>query len=118
MSKVQFQVAQSQTPSPELLSWVISQLQVGCRPDDVLAAMRSSGWQDAVGLKALEQAHAHRLVNQAVVSADGLPAAAPVPEPDLKTSPSTLWAGDREVQGLMTLGLPRVGVFGNFLSHQ
>ena len=96
MSKAQF--AQPQTPSPELLSWVASQLQAGCRPDDVLAAMRSSGWQDAVGLKALEQGHAHRLADQAAASADGLPAATPVPEPDLKASPSALWAGDREVQ--------------------
>ncbi|MBK7616401.1 MAG: 2OG-Fe(II) oxygenase [Burkholderiales bacterium] len=116
MSKAQF--AQPQTPSPELLSWVASQLQAGCRPDDVLAAMRSSGWQDAVGLKALEQGHAHRLADQAAASADGLPAATPVPEPDLKASPSALWAGDREVQVLMSLVLPRVVVFGNFLSHQ
>lgn len=112
MSKVQS--SQKQAATPELLSWVISQLQAGCRPDDMLAAMRSSGWQDAVAHRALEQAHAHMLVTADTSQLD----TSPVPEPDLKDSPSTLWAGDREVQVLLSLALPRVVVFGNLLSHE
>ncbi len=113
MSKVQF--SQQQTASPELLSWAIAQLQGGSRPEDVLAAMRSSGWQDDVGRQALAQAHARMLAEQAAAGQHTQPLA--VPEPDLKDSPSSVWAGDREVQVLLSLALPRVVVFGNFLSH-
>lgn len=117
MSKVQFNPEQS--ASPELLSWAMAQLLGGCRPDDVLAAMRSSGWQDGVGRKVLEQAHARLLADNMARAGGAEPAAnMPVPEPDLQGSPSAIWAGDREVQVLLSLALPRVVVFGNFLSHE
>ena len=39
----------------ELRSWLRAQLDAGCRPDDVLAAMRTSGWSGAAALHALRE---------------------------------------------------------------
>jgi prolyl 4-hydroxylase len=110
----------TQTVTPELHQWIVEQAQAGCRPEDVLAAMRSSGWDETVALGALGQAldeflGAHA-ASQAAVQAAALPDAVPVPEPALADSPSRLWAHDREVSVLMTLRNPRVVVFGALLS--
>ena len=45
----------TQTVTPELKAWIIEQAQAGCRPDTVLAAMRSSGWDEDVALDALNR---------------------------------------------------------------
>jgi prolyl 4-hydroxylase len=110
----------SQTVTPELRQWIVEQAQAGCRPEDVLASMRTSGWDETVALGALGQvldeflgAHA---ANQAAAQAAALPPAVPVPEPALAGSPSQLWAHDRELRVLLTLQQPRVVVFGGFLS--
>jgi prolyl 4-hydroxylase len=41
-----------------------------------------------------------------------------VPEPDLRGSPSSVFAHDREVQVLLSMRDPRVVVFGGFMSHE
>jgi prolyl 4-hydroxylase len=112
----QFQNGSAHAATPELLSWAVSQLQGGCRPDDVLAAMRASGWQDDAARLALAQAQAGLLAGQQPGTDEAGPVA--VPEPDLQGSPSTLWAGDRQVQVLLSLALPRVVVFGGLLSNE
>ena len=33
-----------QSVTPELRLWIVAQAEAGCRPDDVLAAMKTSGW--------------------------------------------------------------------------
>ncbi len=50
------QSAQSavQTITPELRQWIVDQAQAGCHPDDVLAAMKASGWQEDVAVSAME----------------------------------------------------------------
>lgn len=109
-----------QTVTPELRQWIIEQARAGCQPDAVLAAMRSSGWDEVVALDALT----HTLQTfqggqpQAQPVAQSLPPPARVPEPALAGSPSTLWAHDREVKVLLTLHNPRVVVFGGLLSDE
>ena len=108
----------SQAVTPELRQWIIEQAQAGCQPDAVLAAMRSSGWDEEVALDALNHTLQDFLGGQAgsQAVAQALPQPVPVPEPELDGSPSTLWAHDRAVSVLLTMRHPRVVVFGGLLS--
>ena len=103
-----------QAVTPELRRWIIEQAQAGCRPEDVLAAMRNSGWAEDVAVAALEDTLRGFLDQQG--QAQQLPAPVPVPEPALDGSPSRLWARDREVTVLLAMRNPRVVVFGGLLS--
>jgi prolyl 4-hydroxylase len=105
----------AQVVTPALRQWIIEQARAGCRPDDVLASMRASGWDEAVAIGALEDTLESHLAEQR--QAQLLPPATPVPEPDLSGAPSKVWAHDREVRVLMNLKLPRVVVFGGLLSE-
>ncbi len=109
-----------QNVTPELRQWIIEQAQAGCRPDAVLAAMRSSGWDEEVALDALNHTLEEFLGTQAATKtvAQALPPPLAVPEPALDGSPSTLWAHDREVRVLLTMRHPRVVVFGGLLSDE
>ncbi len=104
----------AQVVSPELRQWIVDQARAGCRPEEVLAAMRSSGWDEDVAVDALESTLQGYLTEQTAQAA--LPPPVPVPEPDLTDSPTTLWAGDRLVNVLVSMRSPRVIVFGNLLS--
>jgi prolyl 4-hydroxylase len=108
----------TQAVTPELRQWIIEQAQAGCRPDAVLAAMRSSGWDEEVALDALNHTLEDFLGSQAAgqAVAQALPQPVPVPEPALDGSPSKLWAHDREVSVLLAMRHPRVVVFGGLLS--
>jgi len=107
-----------QTVTPELRQWIIEQARAGCRPDAVLAAMRSSGWDEDVALDALNRTLEDFLGTQAASQAvaQALPPPLRVPEPALGGSPSRLWAHDREVTVLLAMRHPRVVVFGGLLS--
>jgi prolyl 4-hydroxylase len=123
-----------QAVTPQLRQWIIAQAQAGCRPEDVLAAMTTAGWSEDVAIRALEETMAQHLAAQstpAPVPAPSpaqpaassrpdktLPAATPVPEPAIGGEPTRVWAGDREVQVLMSCKLPRVVLFGGFMSDE
>ena len=128
----------AQVVSAELRHWIIEQTQAGCRPEDVLAAMRSSGWTEAVALAALESTLQQFLDAQGQPQLLQLPPTSPaqpglpssagskqsgsgqrpvaLPEPALAGSPSQLWAGDRRVTVLLTVQQPRIVVLGGLLS--
>lgn len=97
----------------DLRAWIISQAQAGCRPDDVLAAMRASGWEEETAMKALESTLSNHLVEHA--KKNGLPPPVVVPAPDLLDSPTRITVGSREIAVLSTMLSPRVVVFGSFL---
>ena len=111
-----------QLVSPELRQWIIEQAQAGCPPAQVLAAMRSSGWDETIALGALGQVFEQFIgVHSAQLAADqaaALPPQVPVPGPALAGSPSRLWAHDREVSLLLTMQNPSVVVFGGLLSDE
>ena len=107
----------SQPVTPELRQWIIEQARAGCRPEDVLAAMRTSGWDEDVAIQALEHTLREAL-DQRGPATPPLPAPVPVPEPDLKGSPSRVFAHDREVTVLLAMQNPRVVVFGGLLSDE
>ena len=104
----------AQQVTPELRQWIIAQAQAGHRPETVLESMRASGWNEDVAIGALEEVLKGFLDDHA--RASGLPAPVPVPEADLRDSPSSVWAGDREVRIVFSMRNPRVIVFGGLLS--
>jgi len=103
-----------QTITPELRQWIVEQASAGHKPDQVLAAMVSSGWDRDVAVQALEETLEQHLAEDA--QARGLPEPTRVPEPDLTDGRPVLRAADRDVQVLMALQHPRVIVFGGLLS--
>lgn len=107
--------ANSQPVSAELRLWIVAQAEAGCRPEDLLASMRTSGWAEDVAIEALESTLTQRLEQL------GLPlpgAAAPLPEPALDQQPAVIFAFDREVQIISTLRLPRIVVLGGLLANE
>ena len=106
----------TQAVTPALRQWITEQARAGCRPEDVLAAMCSSGWAEDVATQALETTLSEFLGQQA---GQTLPAPVAVPEPDLANAvASRIWAHDREVAVLVALRNPRVVVFGGLLSDE
>jgi prolyl 4-hydroxylase len=100
-----------QAITPALRRWIAEQTAAGQPPAAVLAAMRASGWQAEVAADALAQA----LEPAAPAAADAGPRSA-VPEPPLDAAPACVRAGDRDVQVLLQMRLPRVVVFGGLLA--
>ncbi len=106
----------AQQVTPELRQWIVAQAQAGHPPETVLAAMRASGWVEDVAIQAMEDTLQGFLAEQ--TRALALPPPVPVPGPDLSQTPVWLDAGDRKVQVLMSMKLPRVIVFGGLLSDE
>ena len=52
---------QHQTVTDELRRWIVAQAEQGCRPADVIDAMKSSGWEEDVAIAAMEQTLRDRL---------------------------------------------------------
>ncbi|HSB21536.1 MAG TPA: 2OG-Fe(II) oxygenase [Burkholderiaceae bacterium] len=105
----------SQAITPELREWIVAQAKAGCRPEDVLQSMRTSGWDEETALDALETTLEQYLAKHAAKQPT-LPPPVPVPEPDLAGNASVLQAPDRQVEVLMAMRSPRLVVFGGLLS--
>jgi prolyl 4-hydroxylase len=103
----------AQTITDDLRRWIVEQAESGCRPADVLEAMKASGWEESVAIAALEQTLRQRL---AQLDEEELPPPTPVPQPALDGAHPIVQVGDREVRVLASLKLPRVVVFGGLLS--
>lgn len=101
-----------QPVTPELLVWLASQRQAGHGEDAILKAMLESGWTLASAQAVLAQP-----VRKA---APPVPAAAALsvalPEPAIGGGAMILKAGEREVQVLAVMKLPRVVALGGLLS--
>ncbi|MBP6764984.1 MAG: 2OG-Fe(II) oxygenase [Rubrivivax sp.] len=109
--------AATQTITPELRRWIVDQAEAGCRPQDVIAAMRASGWEEAVAVAAMEKTLRDRLAELGPAEDETPPMTpSPVPEPALDGAPTLLNVAGHEVRVLLTLRHPRVVLFGNFLS--
>jgi len=119
----------AQTITPELRRWIIDLAQTGCRPEDVLNAMKASGWNEEVAIAAMEETLEHRLKEAtALPPADAVAwpvqmpdssvaaNAPPLPEPDLSGGACVIDVAGHAVRVLTTLSHPRVIVFGGLLS--
>ena len=109
-------IAQTQQITPQLRQWIVEQAQAGHSAESVLKSMLASGWQEDVAIEAMESTLRGHLEQKAVEQ--GLPAAVPVPEPNLAESPLYIDAGDRQVTVLQAMYNPRVVVFGDVLSDE
>ncbi len=109
--------ALAQTITPELRRWIVAQAEAGCRPEDVLQAMKASGWGEEVAIAALEQTLSERLAElRPAASVVPLGAATPLPEPALGDAPTVLHIEGHPVRLLTTMRHPRVIVFGGLLT--
>jgi prolyl 4-hydroxylase len=103
----------AQPITDDLRRWIVEQAESGCRPADVLEAMKASGWEESVAIAALEQTLRQRL---AQLDEEELPPPVAVPQPALESTSPIVQIGDREVRVLTVMKLPRVIVFGGLLS--
>lgn len=108
--------AARQAITPELRRWIIDQAQAGYAAPVVLQSMRDAGWDEDVAAEAMEMTLQDHLNEVAVQK--GLPAAVPVPEPALADSPAAVDCGDRTVNVLLSMAMPRIVVFSNLLSPE
>lgn len=102
--------AHSQQITDDLRRWLRSQLDAGCRSDDVLESMRTSGWSEAAALQALQEAQSGGAVS------DPLPEGGRVPEPTLADGVNLIDVDGHPVRVLLSMKLPRVVLFGGLLS--
>jgi prolyl 4-hydroxylase len=109
--------AVQQTVTDELRRWIIAQAEAGCRPEDIIASMMKSGWDEGVAFDALEATLRERL-DSVAAARQSLPEPVEVPEPALEGAPTMLQAGDRRVSIITHLRNPRVIVFGGLLSDE
>ena len=105
----------AQSITPELRRWIVEQAEAGCRPQDVIEAMKTSGWEEAVALKAMEHTLRDHLAALGPEEEE-LPPATPVPEPAIAGGATLLTAAGHPLRVLSTMKSPRVIVFGSLLS--
>ena len=104
----------TQAITDDLRRWIVAQAEAGCRPQDVLEAMKASGWDEEVAIAAMEQTLTERL-SQLNQEREALPPPVAVPDP----APGVLLrAGGHEVRVLARMTLPRVVVFGGLLTDE
>jgi prolyl 4-hydroxylase len=118
--------AAHQVVTEELRRWIVAQAEAGCRPEDVIGAMRASGWDESVAIDAMESTLRARLdavAQQRAGEAKVAAAAVPVPEPDLADAPHLVLpesladdAQAAQVRVLLSLREPRLVVFQGLLS--
>ena len=104
----------SQSITPELRQWIVAQAEAGFTPQVILESMCTSGWTEDVAVQAMEDTLRQHL--DGIAQSQGLPAAVPVPEPDIDDAPLYIDTRDRRVHVLQAMAHPRVVVFGNLLS--
>jgi prolyl 4-hydroxylase len=112
-----------QTITPELRRWLSEQSAAGHGPDALVASMVAAGWDQGLARSALKstlgievQPPASATPAQASPAQPAEKTAAAMPGPDLTGAPRQIDVGDRVVQVLTSLRLPRVVVFGGLLS--
>jgi len=90
----------------ELQRWIVEQTQASVSDEAVLAAMAASGWHPDVARGALQDVRRHAALPSA---------ASEMPQPALADGANSLRVGERDVQIMMAMKLPRVVVFGGLL---
>jgi prolyl 4-hydroxylase len=100
--------------------WVVPRVEAGCRPEEVVVAMRGSGWDKANAVAAMGRVLAERLDEIAAESrAAGSPRSAggSVPELDLSQSRPLVVADGHQVKVVATLPRPCLVVFRSLLTE-
>ena len=106
----------SQTITPELREWIVSQAQAGLSADVVLSSMLASGWKEDVAIAAMETTLQEHLQSKQFAAA--LPQAMQVPVLAVDDKPLYLELEDRRVTVLSSMSEPNIVVLGDFLSPE
>lgn len=114
----------NQPLTSELAHWLAAQRQAGHNDDAILRSMLQSGWTETSARIALSRTLV--LLKAPVLSSTASATATAatdgyspgLPEPQIASGATSVWAGDREVQILTVMSSPRVIVFGNLLSAE
>ncbi len=109
----------TQSITPELRQWIVAQAEAGCRPDDVLEAMKASGWAEDVAIDAMEVTLRERLDQlhpRQPAPLEALQPAKPLPEPRLEGQTVLTLSDGHRVKLLTAMKHPRVLVFGGLLT--
>ena len=102
--------------SPELRLWILDQVRVHRPTEAILEAMHASGWDADTAVAAFNEVMAQHTA--ALGATSSLASRLKVPDPLPQGARVTLWAGDRNVDVIVSLTDPRIVVFGNLLSHE
>lgn len=100
--------------SAEQSRWVVARALAGADPDSVLAPLRAEGWDEQAAIDAVQDAVSRYIERNAEQT--GLPLPVRVPVPVAADAAARLDGGDRQVQVLASLKLPRVLVLGGLLA--
>ncbi|MDC7805680.1 2OG-Fe(II) oxygenase [Luteimonas sp BLCC-B24] len=100
--------------SAEQTQWVVARALAGADPDSVLAPLRAEGWDEQAAIDAVQRAVTAYIERNAEQT--GLPLPVRVPVPVASDAAALLDGGDRQVQVLASLKLPRVLVLGGLLA--
>lgn len=106
----------AQAITDDLRHWIRAQVGAGCRTDDVIAAMRRSGWADDVARAALETCLRDAPAETVTPAGLQLPPGVKVPDPLPDGLASWLTPAGHSVQVLMSMRSPRIVGFGGLLS--
>lgn len=101
----------TQSVTPELKKWLREQLIAGQSTVDLVQSMIKAGWQQGVAVEAVAAAKLDNWFKPETATKN-------VPEPKLANGACVLDAGDRQVQVLTVVELPRVVVLGGFLNDE
>lgn len=101
----------TQSVTPELKKWLREQLVAGQSTVDLVQSMIKAGWQQGVAVEAVAAAKLDNWFKPESATKG-------VPEPKLANGACVLDAGDRQVQVLTVVELPRVVVLGGFLNDE
>ena len=108
--------AARQAMTPELHRWIVAQAGAGYSTPVMLQSLRDAGWDAPLAAEILALAlQEHRGVRPLPPAKPG---AAPMPGPRLDESPAQLDCGDRRVQVLLAMPLPRMVLLGKLLSDE
>jgi prolyl 4-hydroxylase len=102
----------AQAITNELRDWLKSQLAAGCRVEDVLGAMRASGWSEPASLAALQE-----VLPGAQPAMEMLPPSSRVPEPAVDHGINLIDVDGHPVRVQLTMRMPRVVLFGGLLTE-
>ena len=99
--------------SADVNAWVISAIEAGHRPEQLLAQLQSAGWQEEQALDAIEQALKSRLAS----IESRVTRAAAVPEPNVAGSPAAIEADGHSSVVRLMMDKPRIVVLGQLLTN-
>lgn len=94
--------------NPDLRQWIVENTEAGHAPEVLLQKLLEAGWSEDVALDAMERTLRERVTELGK---------SPIPEPDLSGSPTEVTVGDRRMSVLLSVRVPRLVVFRNFLSE-